>query len=51
VAAITGTGRGIDPSGLPHIFEPFSPLNIRASEVENTLEKGRRLTVRLPRIR
>jgi signal transduction histidine kinase len=50
VAAITGTGRGIAPSGLPHIFEPLSPLNIRAIGVENTLGKGLRLTVRLPRI-
>ena len=50
MATITDTGRGIAPAGLPHIFEPFSPLNIRAIEVENTLGKGLRFTVRLPRI-
>jgi hypothetical protein len=40
MATITDTGRGIIPSGLPPIFEPFSPLNLRAIEVENTLGKG-----------
>ena len=38
------------PSGRPPIFEPFSPPNLRAIEVENTLGKGRRFTVIPPRI-